>query len=672
MWYIGVQAYAYYDSAKCGAYYDDFSIVEMARPLKESGDTVSLCGPVYPFVNAWRRFENVGNLSGASQNLNDAIKFGTEALQIIPKDHAYRSRLLYQLATFYADSFRIYRFSSSILGYDERKALEFLDEAENISSISHDRICVRRSKMKLLGQMGRWNDAVIVAEAAIEHISVLARENVQFKDRLRKLRSVHGLAADACYLSVRAERTAFQSLRLLEMGRGLHLSVIMTHHGVAPKDSACGKLNSMTGRTSSQCLSLKDQHEREVKAGHDDPPLGTHQSGVGASPVLGLPSEYMKTLKRPEDLKTIAGSGVIIIVNVPKIGDQSTAFVVDNAAIQFCELPEFTRGKVWHWARFMTGELREKMESEPGIMNRQLRELLTWLWISLVEPLFRTSEFERKFRSQALPRIWWIASGPVSYLPLHAVRLSDGNPSCDALDRIVSSYVPTIKALAVLRKRELKISKPQMSKLLFIGMPRTPGSRDITGITQEIEAVKQVDPLRLTVEVRFAPTRESLLGDIATFNIVHCACHGHSSSEDPLKSGLRIFAAGKSGHKTEATASLTVEDLMLLQGKKCDLAFLSACNTADNPDTFLADECIHIASAFQIAGFSHVVSTMWPCSDHGCVAIVKSFYANLFSSQQVYQGHDTISRSVHDAVKSLRDDFPKQPLLWATFVHYGP
>ncbi len=216
IWHIGAQAYAHYDPAKCGAYHD-FSIVEMARPLEEPGDTVPLCGPVYPFANAWRRFENVGSLGGASQDLDNAIQFGTEALQIIPKDHPHRPRLLHQLATFHADSFRTYRSSNSILGYDERKALEFLDEAENTSSISHDRICVRRSKMKLLGQMGRWNDAVIVAEAAIEHISVLARENVQFKDRLRQLRSVHGLAADACYLSVRAERSPFQSLRVLEM-----------------------------------------------------------------------------------------------------------------------------------------------------------------------------------------------------------------------------------------------------------------------------------------------------------------------------------------------------------------------------------------------------------------------------------------------------------------------
>ncbi len=95
MWYIGAQAYAYYDSAKCEVYYNDFSIVEMARSLEESDDIVSLCDSIYLFVNAWRRFENVGNFSGAGQDLNDAIKFGTETLQIISKDYAYRSRLLY-------------------------------------------------------------------------------------------------------------------------------------------------------------------------------------------------------------------------------------------------------------------------------------------------------------------------------------------------------------------------------------------------------------------------------------------------------------------------------------------------------------------------------------------------------------------------------------------------
>lgn len=89
---------------------------------------------------------------------------------------------------------------------------------------------------------------------------------------------------------------------------------------------------------------------------------------------------------------------------------------------------------------------------------------------------------------------------------------------------------------------------------------------------------------------------------------------------------------------------------MLLQRKESDLAFLSACYTADNPDAFLADECIHMASAFQIADFSHVVSTMWPCEDRGCVAVVQSFYANLFKPGNTHQGHDIVSISVHDPV----------------------
>ena len=44
---------------------------------------------------------------------------------------------------------------------------------------------------------------------------------------------------------------------------------------------------------------------------------------------------------------------------------------------------------------------------------------------------------------------------------------------------------------------------------------------------------------------------------------------------------------------------------------KGDPAFLAACQTVDNPNTSLVDEGIHIASAFQVARFTHVVGTMW-------------------------------------------------------------
>jgi CHAT domain-containing protein len=46
-----------------------------------------------------------------------------------------------------------------------------------------------------------------------------------------------------------------------------------------------------------------------------------------------------------------------------------------------------------------------------------------------------------------------------------------------------------------------------------------------------------------------------------------------------------------------------------LKGAK--LAYLSACSTAENKIDQLADEVIHLASAFQVAGFRHVAGAMW-------------------------------------------------------------
>lgn len=58
---------------------------------------------------------------------------------------------------------------------------------------------------------------------------------------------------------------------------------------------------------------------------------------------------------------------------------------------------------------------------------------------------------------------------------------------------------------------------------------------------------------------------------------------------------------------------------------KGDPAFLAACQTVDNPNTSLADEGIHIASAFQVARFTHVVEIMWLFIDDECVHVAEKF-----------------------------------------------
>ncbi len=56
-----------------------------------------------------------------------------------------------------------------------------------------------------------------------------------------------------------------------------------------------------------------------------------------------------------------------------------------------------------------------------------------------------------------------------------------------------------------------------------------------------------------------------------------------------------------------------------------ELAFLSACETAQ-PGARLADEAIHLASAFSLAGYRHVIGTLWPVGDQHAVDIADDIY----------------------------------------------
>lgn len=58
------------------------------------------------------------------------------------------------------------------------------------------------------------------------------------------------------------------------------------------------------------------------------------------------------------------------------------------------------------------------------------------------------------------------------------------------------------------------------------------------------------------------------------------------------------------------------------------LAYLSACRTAVSAID-LADEVIHIASAFHLAGYSHVIGTFWTVNDAEATTIAELVYTEL-------------------------------------------
>ncbi|MER7181270.1 CHAT domain-containing protein [Streptomyces hyaluromycini] len=103
------------------------------------------------------------------------------------------------------------------------------------------------------------------------------------------------------------------------------------------------------------------------------------------------------------------------------------------------------------------------------------------------------------------------------------------------------------------------------------------------------------------------PTKANVLARLPDCSIAHFACHGDSHPTDSSQS-LPLL------HDYES-APLTVAGLAAVDLDQAQLAYPSACHTAVSATPALFDETIHLTSAFQLAGFPHVVGTLWTLVD---------------------------------------------------------
>ncbi|WP_443072517.1 CHAT domain-containing protein [Streptomyces sp. NBC_01485] len=85
-----------------------------------------------------------------------------------------------------------------------------------------------------------------------------------------------------------------------------------------------------------------------------------------------------------------------------------------------------------------------------------------------------------------------------------------------------------------------------------------------------------------------------------------------------------------------------------------------------------------MTAAFQLAGFPHVVGTLWEIDDQIAVNIADAFYTNLTTDE----GTLDVSRAayaLHQSVRGVRDghdlsgqyDRTQTPFLWAAYLHVG-
>ncbi|WP_089158368.1 CHAT domain-containing protein [Micromonospora sp. NBS 11-29] len=537
-----------------------------------------------------------------------------------------------------------------------------LREAERVATVATEvraaPVSRRVEAWAMLGHvrasLGRWAEATEALATAVALLPRLASRDRLRVDQHHDLAGTAGLAGAAAAIALTAGQPE-RALELLEQGRGVLLS------------------RRLTARDGLAALWLADPElAREyvrLRREMDAPEPG----GPGAEPSAypgsrDREAEWAALLRRVRALPGLAGflrpatasellagvGGEPVVVISPSLY-RCDALVLRHGRLAVLPLPELTMEA----ATAAVDRLRAATARahDAGVRARDrlaaqqtVREILDWLWRVAVRPVLDHLGFP-VVADGARPRLWWCATGPMAFFPLHAAEPVAGRDG--ALDRVVSSYTPTVEALR--RLRSAHSDGPGDTRTYVVAMPETPGGfAALPAAPREAEAVAAT---RTDVEVDTGPTatRERMLRGLAAATHVHLACHALGDPHDP--------SMGRLLNHDHAEHPLTVGDIADLGLTDSHLAFLAACSTARSTPA-LADEAVHITGAFQIAGFRHVIGTLWETDDAASLEIARRFYAAPADRPEAY--------ALHTAARALRDRYRRTPTLWATHVHLGP
>jgi len=510
---------------------------------------------------------------------------------------------------------------------------------------------------RLALQAGLLADAAAMWGAAVELLPRCAPPGLGWSDQEHQLSGIGNLVGEATAAHL-ALGEVDRGVELAELGRGILLSNQLN----ARADLAALSRAAPALAGEFQAL-VAELDTRSVIGGrlHDL----SHASAL-RRPPRQLADRWDRLLHRIRDVPELSGflspprlaelrgaavEGAVVLVNVGTAGGDAVVLRLD-AAVRV-PLPRLTVAEAEAYATALAGveffveNTVTKARATPP--QGATQDLLAWLWEAVTGPVLTALGHDTPpSPGTPLPRVWWVATGPLSLLPLHAAGLP-GGPT--ALDRVVSSYAPSIRALMLARRRGGGTARTQ----LIVTMRHTDGLPELPATAAETAHLLARTPDAVTLADHDA-TAAAVLSSLPQAGWVHFSCHATSHPEKASKSGLHLH-----------DRTLRVPEISRAGLRNGELAYLSACSTGQG-SLFQADEAIPLGSAFQLAGYRHVVATLWPINDQVAAMASRRFYRLLGDSPTA----DGAAGAVHEVTRRLRARFPEHPELWAPLIHSGP
>jgi hypothetical protein len=638
------------------------------------------------------RFES----SGAKADVDEAVRISAEAVAGCPADHPDLAKWLYN----HGLSLRA-RWARAGGRSDRDEAIEAFEQTAGITTAAPS---LRIWGARAAGELAAETDperAAKVMEQAVLLLPEVAPRQLQRSDQQFALGGMSGLPGDAAALVLTAAGSgapegAARALRLLEAGRAVLFS-----QALEVRDDV-SELTQRHPELAERFTRLRDLIDSAADAPAVFP--GDAAAGVSGEPdraaadrrrlVLEL-ADTIAEIRTKErfgsfgkapsvtELQEQAALGPVVSFNISRY--RSDALILTQQGISSVPLPDLPMSTVTGQVNAFHEALQTAVTGSAGereAAQRRLSETLGWLWDAAAGPVLEALGYlDGPAPPQEWPRIWWAPGGVMGLLPIHAAGHHDdaGNPHGRAvMDRVVSSFTPTISALRHARRPGTAAGA---HSALIVAMPTTPGfpggrlrfvpeeirlltSRLADSVTLvEPETPERDDTASVDSDLETVPTRANVFAHLRTRSVAHFACHGVNDPADPSRSCLLLH-----DHRDKP---LTVSSLSSLHLDHVYLAYLSACSTALSASSQLIDEAIHLASGFQIAGYPHVIATLWAVDDRVAVMIADAFYEELAGQRGSAGSSDSVALALHNAVHTLRRAFPDKPSRWASHIQTG-
>lgn len=582
---------------------------------------------------------------------DEAIRVAEAAVAACGEDHPDRAQSLMNLA-FVSHG----RFTETGEPADLDRTVEALHTAEGIETAPPAvRLRAANARGKLAAERG---DVVAAAEAfghAVELLPEVSPQRLERPDAQRWFATYSGLASAAAAMCL-ACRQPERGVALLELGRGVLLNRSLR------LSTDLADLRAKDGGLAARFTSIRDQldalgltdstppmHAGDTRWKTPDHTRERRRDVVRAltevvDRIRELPG-FRDFLRLPDlnALLSETADGPIVLVNVSEY--RCDALMLTTDGVRHVPLPALTANRLdklafdFHLAVEQAGDADVNTSAAA---EERLTEILDWLWTTVARPVLDAVETLVEPPST----LWWVPTGSLCFLPLHAATSRETGESM--VDRIVSSYTPTVAALHHSRQRGAT-NERHPAVIMASGRDDDPLALPASAA----EAKSVADRLGTTAVDAAIEPQEAVLAALTHSTHLHLATHARSDPDDPSASSL-LFP----GYE------LSVADMARIRNLSGEFAYLSACETTLTTAD-LTDEAIHLTSACQLAGFARVVGTQWIVRDAVAARAARAFYDELSTTS----GNTALA--LHQAVSRLRQRYAGHPSAWAAYHHVG-